>query len=159
LSCSCHIFVTLFRNRFCATESQGQIGGWPRSGSTTEASALCLAFETWATMGRMTKGLVRYQQSGQFHFVTFSCYERQPHLGSAAARAVFERSLETMRRHYHFVVSGYVVMPEHVLLVGAAPTSVRGSCDLGHPPADPTGQRDSASLSFTRGRMDADRAG
>jgi hypothetical protein len=34
----------------------------------------------------MTKGLVRYQQSGQFHFVTFSCYERQAHLGSGGTR-------------------------------------------------------------------------
>ncbi len=35
------------------------------------------------------------------------------------ARELFERSLEAMRIRYDFVVSGYVVMPEHVhLLVG-----------------------------------------
>ncbi len=28
--------------------------------------------------GRMTKGLVRYQQAGDWHFLTFSCYRRQP---------------------------------------------------------------------------------
>ena len=67
----------------------------------------------------MTKGLVRYQQSGQFHFVTFSCYERQAHLVSPAGREIFERSLETMRARYGFVVAGYGVLPEHVhLLVG-----------------------------------------
>jgi putative transposase len=67
----------------------------------------------------MPKGLVRYQQCGCFHFITFGCYHRSPHLGTPAARELFERSLETMRIRYSFVVCGYVVMPDHVhLLLG-----------------------------------------
>ena len=67
----------------------------------------------------MTKGLVRYQQAGCFHFLTFSCYRRLPNLGTAQAHSLFERSMEVMRQRYDFVVCGYVVMPEHVhLLVG-----------------------------------------
>lgn len=67
----------------------------------------------------MPKGLVRYQQCGGFNFITFSCHRRLPHLGTEAARNLFERALESMRRRYKFVVAGYVVMPEHVhLLVG-----------------------------------------
>src|ERR1035437_6882817 len=62
----------------------------------------------------MPTGLVRYQQSGCFHFITFSCHHRLPHLGTTAARSLFERSLEVMRIRYGFVVCGYVVMPEHV---------------------------------------------
>lgn len=31
----------------------------------------------------MTKGLVRYQQCGCFHFLTFSCHRQLPHLGTA----------------------------------------------------------------------------
>ena len=63
--------------------------------------------------------LVRYQQCGCFHFVTFSCYRRQPLLGTATAYGVFERELEAVRVRYGFVVAGYVLMPEHVhLLVG-----------------------------------------
>jgi len=58
----------------------------------------------------MAKGLVRYQQCGCFHFVTFSCYRRQAHLDTPEACALFERSLEAMRRRYRFVVAGYVVM-------------------------------------------------
>ena len=54
----------------------------------------------------MTRGLVRYQQSGCFHFITFSCYHRLPHLGIASARSLFERSLEAMRLRYDFVVCG-----------------------------------------------------
>jgi putative transposase len=69
----------------------------------------------------MTKGLVRYQQAGHLHFVTFSCYHRQPHLGSRAARDLFERSLEAMRVRYDFFVAGYVVMPEHVHLLVSEP--------------------------------------
>ena len=65
----------------------------------------------------MTRGLVRYQQCGCFHFITFSCYHRLPYLGTAAARLLFERSLETMRLRYDFVVAGYVVMPEHIHLL------------------------------------------
>ena len=63
--------------------------------------------------------LVRYQQCGCFHFVTFSCYRRQPLLGTPTAYALFERELEAVRVRYGFVVAGYVLMPEHVhLLVG-----------------------------------------
>jgi putative transposase len=67
----------------------------------------------------MPTGLVRYQQSGQFHFLTFSCYERQPLLSCEGAYNIFESELEKVRRRYDLVVAGYVLMPEHVhLLVG-----------------------------------------
>jgi putative transposase len=67
----------------------------------------------------MPRGLVRYHKSGNFHFITFSCYRRQPLLGNRVAYRVFERELETVRVSYGFVVAGYVLMPEHVhLLVG-----------------------------------------
>ena len=69
----------------------------------------------------MTQGLVRYQQTGGLHFVTFSCYQRRPYLGAAEARDVFERALEAMRLRYDFFVSGYVVMPEHVHLLVSEP--------------------------------------
>jgi putative transposase len=67
----------------------------------------------------MPKGLLRYQKSGQFHFLTFSCYRRMPLLGNDHAYNVFLSELEAVRVHYEFVVAGYVLMPEHVhLLVG-----------------------------------------
>jgi len=69
----------------------------------------------------MTKGLARYQQCGCFHFITFSCYHRLPCLGTGSAPCQFERSLETMRVRYDFVVCGYVVMPEHVHLLVSEP--------------------------------------
>ena len=62
----------------------------------------------------MTKGLIRYQQCGSFHFITFSCYRRLPYLGTATARDLFERSLEVMRVRYEFFVFVYVLMPEHI---------------------------------------------
>ena len=63
--------------------------------------------------------LVRYQQCGYFHFITFSCYHRQPLLDAPSAYHVFERALDALRVRYGFVVAGYVVMPEHVhLLIG-----------------------------------------
>lgn len=69
----------------------------------------------------MPKELLRYQHTGHFHFVTFSCFHRQPFLASPESRDLFERSLETMRVRYDFVVAGYVLMPEHVHLLLSEP--------------------------------------
>ncbi len=67
----------------------------------------------------MTKGLVRYQNCGVFHFLTFSCYRRQPLLAAPGAYGVFEHERERIRKRYALVVVGYVLMPEHVhLLLG-----------------------------------------
>jgi len=71
----------------------------------------------------MTDGLKRYQQNGDFHFVTFSCYQRRPYLSIPANRTLFEEVLETMRLKYQFLVLGYVVMPEHVHLLITEPAS------------------------------------
>jgi REP-associated tyrosine transposase len=67
----------------------------------------------------MPRGLVRYRSTGNFHFLTFSCFHRLPYFGSAEARDLFLDALERTRLRYRFVVAGYVVMPEHVhLLIG-----------------------------------------
>jgi len=65
----------------------------------------------------MTERLVRYQQSGDMHLLTFSCYHRLPYLASLEAKNLFEDALERIRKKYNFVVAGYVVMPEHVHLM------------------------------------------
>ena len=72
----------------------------------------------------MTAGLFRYQQTGGFHFVTFSCHGRLPYLATAEAMNSFEHSLEAMRVRYEFVVCGYVVMPEHIHLLLSEPRVV-----------------------------------
>jgi putative transposase len=69
----------------------------------------------------MPKGLIRYQQAGCFHFITFSCYRRQPLLGNPMAYAAFERELEATRRRFSLFVIGYVLMPEHVHLLVTEP--------------------------------------
>jgi len=69
----------------------------------------------------MPSRLHRYQQTGDLHFITFSCYRRQPKLGEAVARAAFEQALERTRRQYGFCVVGYVVMPEHIHLLVSEP--------------------------------------
>ncbi|MGA2571864.1 MAG: transposase [Terracidiphilus sp.] len=60
---------------------------------------------------------IRYQQTGEFHFLTFSCYHRRAYLSAVAAMELFEDALERVRRRYLFAVAGYVVMPEHVHLL------------------------------------------
>ncbi|HEX4321348.1 MAG TPA: transposase [Acidobacteriaceae bacterium] len=69
----------------------------------------------------MPTTLTRYQQTGDTHFVTFSCYQRKPYLGNPTTRDIFLESLETMRIRYQFHVFGYVVMPEHVHLLVSEP--------------------------------------
>jgi putative transposase len=69
----------------------------------------------------MTRGLVRYQQAHNLHFVTFSCHGRLPYLSDPQVRDLFERSLESMRLRYNFFITGYVVMPEHVHLLLSEP--------------------------------------
>jgi putative transposase len=69
----------------------------------------------------MPRNLRRYYGGGDFHFLTFSCYQRWPLLGSARHRDLFLQVLETMRRRYRFVLLGYVVMPEHVHLLLSEP--------------------------------------
>ncbi len=72
-------------------------------------------------LAQMPNELVRFQETGNFHFLTFSCFHRLPYLDSAEAREIFERSLESIRGRYRFVVAGYVVMPEHVHLLVSEP--------------------------------------
>jgi putative transposase len=69
----------------------------------------------------MPWGLKRFQQTRQLHFVTFSCYRRQPLLATPQARDLFEAALEQARIRYGFSVTGYVVMPEHVHLLVSEP--------------------------------------
>ena len=69
----------------------------------------------------MPRGLIRYHHSGNFHFITFSCYRRQPLLESRSGYRIFERELEKVRKRHRFFVAGYVVMPEHVHLLISEP--------------------------------------
>ena len=69
----------------------------------------------------MTQGLVRYYGNQDLHFITCSCYRRQPQLRSAKRRDLFLMILEETRRKYRFVVHGYVVMPEHFHLLITEP--------------------------------------
>jgi putative transposase len=69
----------------------------------------------------MPSGLKRYQETRDLHFVTFSCYHRQPNLASAFSRDLFELALEQSRVRYEFFVTAYVVMPEHVHLLISEP--------------------------------------
>ncbi len=75
----------------------------------------------------MPSRLKRYQATGDFHFITFSCHDRQPYLATPSSRDRFECALEQTRRRYVFHVLGYVVMPEHVHLLVSEPK--RGTLD------------------------------
>jgi putative transposase len=75
----------------------------------------------------MPWGLKRYYGAGHLHFITSSCYHREPGLGLASRRDLFLTVLEQMRQRYSFVVVGYVVMPEHFHLLISEPQDVTPS--------------------------------
>jgi len=79
----------------------------------------------------MTVGLRRYCGAHHLHFMTWSCYRRQPLLRSATNRDSLLDILEQVRRKYQFVVLGYVVMPEHVHLLMSEPESGNPSDVMG----------------------------
>ena len=69
----------------------------------------------------MWRNLKRYYGAGDLHFITCSCYRRQPLLGTPRRRDLLLTVLEQVRRRYQFVVVGYVVMPEHIHLLISEP--------------------------------------
>jgi len=73
----------------------------------------------------MPWGLKRFHETRGLHFLTFSCYHRQPSLQTAAACTTFLSALERVRQSHSLCVYGYVVMPEHVHLLVNEPE--RGS--------------------------------
>jgi len=66
-------------------------------------------------------GLRRVQESGQSHFITFSCDRRQPLFSTSDLFDEFVRTIEDMRRRFQMRMYGYVVMPEHVHLLVSEP--------------------------------------
>jgi putative transposase len=69
----------------------------------------------------MPTGLKRFYGTNHLHYITCSCYRRQPMLATARRRDAFLRILEQVRRKYDFTVVGYVVMPEHIHLLISEP--------------------------------------
>jgi putative transposase len=69
----------------------------------------------------MPTGLRRFHQSGESHFVTFSCYGRRLKFVNAAVYDLFPLCLEHMRCKFQMRIYGYVVMPEHVHLLLSEP--------------------------------------
>jgi putative transposase len=68
----------------------------------------------------MPWGLKRCHESKETHFITFSCFRRQPLL-SHSRKHTFEETLERMRKLYRFRVYGHVLMPEHIHLLLSEP--------------------------------------
>jgi putative transposase len=69
----------------------------------------------------MPQGLIRIQQSKQSHFVTFSCFRREPRLMEESTCRAFLYSLERVRRTRGIRLYGYVLMPEHVHVLMSEP--------------------------------------
>jgi putative transposase len=82
--------------------------------------------ESWRFVGPK-RPLVRLYKLGDLHFITFSCWRREPLLGSFGARDCFVEVLDVVRTRHRFGLFGYVVMPEHVHLLIGEPEEVTPS--------------------------------
>jgi putative transposase len=59
----------------------------------------------------------RFNDPGHAHFLTFSCFRRQPFLAKDRGRQWFVEAVDRARDKHNFHVWAYVVMPEHVHLL------------------------------------------
>ena len=69
----------------------------------------------------MPRGLARFHGGGNLHFITTSCYRREPRFQSVRSRNVFLEIFEQVRKSYGFLVFGFVVMPEHIHILISEP--------------------------------------
>jgi putative transposase len=67
--------------------------------------------------------LERWYGDHHLHFITCSCHQRMPLLGSAKNRDLFLKILSDVRNKWKFSLVGYVIMPEHVHLLFSEPSS------------------------------------
>jgi putative transposase len=69
----------------------------------------------------MPPGLKRLHNTQQFHFITFSCYKRQPFLATPDAKDILQHTLEKVRHQQGLRIAAYVFMPEHIHLLTNEP--------------------------------------
>ena len=72
----------------------------------------------------MPTGLERRNLTSGVHFITVSCFRRQPLLGTKPLRDRFQTILFETQSRYGFELKAWVIMPEHVhLLLRPEPAS------------------------------------
>jgi putative transposase len=79
------------------------------------------AAEPYLYRQKMPTRLKRYYGQDHLHYLTCSCYHRQPWLATTHRRDLFAQILEEVRQRYRFVVVGYVVMSGYIHLLRACP--------------------------------------
>jgi putative transposase len=97
----------------------GPFPNWERAASL-EPESLTNTFRAFYSAD-MPWGLKRYFETGALHFITWSCCDRMPLLGTADRRDLLLTVLEQMRNRYRFVIVGFVIMPEHVHVLISEP--------------------------------------
>ena len=75
----------------------------------------------------MKHRLERRYGMGHLHFITCSCYRRNPMLRTEQARNLFLTIPTEIRDRYDFALLGYVVMPEYIHLLIGEPSEPRRS--------------------------------
>jgi REP element-mobilizing transposase RayT len=79
------------------------------------------------------KGLKRYYETGELHYITCNCYQREPWLDADRQRDLFLEILEEVRQQHRFMVLGYAVMREHFHLLMSPHPSLAKNASSGAP--------------------------
>lgn len=79
----------------------------------------------------MPRHLKRFQESGNYHLITFSCDHRRPYLLEPGAFRTVEEIMEKMRARHSLAVHGYVLIPEHVHLLVEEPAETKLATVIG----------------------------
>jgi putative transposase len=78
------------------------------------------------TTSRPRKNVRHFDEPGDAHFLTFSCYRRMPLLGKERTCRWLIDAVQAARQKHQFDLWGWVIMPEHVhLLVWPKQTNSR----------------------------------
>ena len=59
----------------------------------------------------------RWNEAGHAHFLTFSCFRRQPFLSKDRSRTWMIEAIDLARKTHNLHLWSYVIMPEHVHLL------------------------------------------
>lgn len=67
-----------------------------------------------SAMAALRKTRKAWNEPGDAHFLTYSCYRRLPLLTRPRSRGWVIQALDEARRTHHLALWAYVIMPEHV---------------------------------------------
>jgi putative transposase len=97
--------------------AHGFAWAWVATGSASVCPSNGLEAGVWTKGMSHRKTCKRYNNPGDAHALTFSCFRRQAFLSKDGSRQWLIEAVDRARRMHRFHVWAYVIMPEHAHLL------------------------------------------